>query len=130
MIEMVLLEETKETPNKVRWDAYIEGTRFSLYIPKWRVPEPWPRLIYVTVNPYVQKQVPRVSPALACQAPESCKQSIVTHVKKLENKTQTIKYQPEGDPSDWEIGQPYIPDPLTFGEAERLTITVEWAQSR
>ena len=65
MVEMALLEETKETENKVRWDADIEGTRFSLYIPKWRVPEPWPRLIHVTVSPHTQQRPLSLSPATA-----------------------------------------------------------------
>lgn len=29
----------KETENKYRWDADIDGVRFELYIPKWRVPD-------------------------------------------------------------------------------------------
>ena len=126
MVEMALLEETKETDNKVRWDADIEGTRFSLYIPKWRVPEPWPRLIHVTVSADTQERPLSLSSALARQAPESRKQPIVTHLKKFREHTQTIRYQPEGDASAWEIGEPYIPIPMTYGEAERLTITVKW----
>ena len=53
-MEMTRLDETRETPNKVRWDANVEGTVFSLYIPKWRVPEPWPYSIWVKVIPRPQ----------------------------------------------------------------------------
>lgn len=128
MIEMALLEEAKETDNKVRWDADVEGMRFSLYIPKWRVPEPWPRLIHVTVSLYTQQRISLLSQAVASKSPESCNKSIVAHLKKFLEHTQTIRYKPEGDPSDWEIGEPYIPILITHGKAERLTMTVEWAK--
>jgi len=126
MIEMALLEEAKETDNKVRWDADIDGTRFELYIPKWRVPEPWPRLIRVTIEPHTQQHPRSLSLATASEAPESRKEPIVTHLRKYREQTQTIRYRSEGDPSAWEIGEPYIPIPMTYGEAERLTITVKW----
>jgi hypothetical protein len=83
VVEMALLEETKETDNKVRWDADIEGIRFSLYTPKWRVPEPWPLQIHVTVSPHTQQQPLSLSPAAVHKAPESRKESIVTHLKKF-----------------------------------------------
>ena len=47
LIEMTRLEAAKETDNKLRWDVDIDDTRFSLYIPKWRVPQPWPSRIWV-----------------------------------------------------------------------------------
>jgi hypothetical protein len=40
----------KETPNKLRWDVLVEGAPFELYIPKWRVPRPWPRRIVVRLS--------------------------------------------------------------------------------
>jgi hypothetical protein len=43
MIEMALLKPSKETENKLRWSTYMnDGSKFHLYVPKWRVPEPWP----------------------------------------------------------------------------------------
>jgi len=126
MIEMALLEEAKETDNKIRWDTRIDGTRFSLYIPKWRVPEPLPRLIHVTISPYTQQQSLTLSPAAAHTVPESRKEPIVAHLKRVKEHTQTIRYQPEGDASAWEVGEPYIPTPMTYSEAERLTIMVQW----
>jgi len=126
MIEMALLEQSRETDKKVRWDADVDGTRFSLYIPKWRVPEPWPRLIDVTVGPRAQEKPDTLSPTDACHAPESRNKPIVAHLKKYAECTQTIRYRPEGDSEGWEIGEPYIPTPMTFGGAERLTIEVKW----
>lgn len=126
MIEMALLAEVKETDNKVRWDADMDGTRFSLYIPKWRVPEPLPHLVHVTVSPCTRQQSPTLSPAAAHTTPESRKKPIVAHLRKFQKHTPTIRYQPEGEASAWEVGEPYIPTPMTYGETERLTITVQW----
>ena len=48
----------KETDNKVRWTADVDGVTFSLYVPKWRVPEPWPSRIRVTVVPNSSETLP------------------------------------------------------------------------
>ena len=130
MVETALLEESKETDNKVRWDADIEGTTVSLYIPKWRVPEPWPGLIHVTVSPGGRSQSSSLSEARARRFPELLKQPVVARIKKFEEKTQTIRYQPEGDRLAWEIGEPYIPTPMTYDGAQRLLITMKWEPSR
>jgi len=124
MIEMVLLEETKETENKVRWDADIEDTKFSLYIPKWRVPEPWPQTIHVTITPYDQSKVSSISRLEAKNSPRLRYKPIIAHLKKYREHTQTIRYQPEGDPKGREIGEPYIPYHMTYDGAGHLTITV------
>ena len=126
MIEMALLAENKETDNKVRWAADVQGTSFKLYIPKWRVPEPWPHLIHVTVSQLEAEKPLRLSREAAEAHPESCSRSIVAHLRKYREQTQTIRYRPEGDEKEWEIGEPYIPTAMTFDEAERLTITVDW----
>ena len=51
MIEMHLMP-SKETDRKLRWATYVEEdeTEFKLYIPKWRVPRPWPAVIRVSVR--------------------------------------------------------------------------------
>lgn len=126
MIETVLLESTKETDNKIRWDADIDGARFSLYIPKWRVPKPLPTFIYVTVLPYTRQKYFALSPANASNDPETCNQPIITNLRKFSEHTRTIRYQPEEDPSYWEIGEPYIPLSMTYDMAEQLTIIVNW----
>jgi hypothetical protein len=127
MIEMALLKEVKDTENKVRWDAKIDCANFELYIPKWRVPEPWPSLIHVTILPYDREQLLVLSKATAYKFPESRKSPIITHLKRFKEHTKTIRYQPEGDITGWEIGEPYIPIPMTYDGADRLTITVQWA---
>jgi hypothetical protein len=126
MIEMTLHSIAKQTDNKVRWDTEIEGTPFELYIPKWRVPEPWPQLIRVKVEDATQQRRPSLSRAAAAAAPDRRKEDIVVGVNKLREHTKTIRYQPEGDASDWEIGEPYIPFSLTQEGKQHLTITVRW----
>jgi hypothetical protein len=46
----VVLEQCGETHNKVKWAARLGDTTFNFYIPKWRVPEPWPDCIAVTIS--------------------------------------------------------------------------------
>jgi len=128
VIEMSLLEESKETDNKVRWDADIDGTRFSLYIPKWRVPEPWPRVIQVSIHPDADTSPTRLSRVEAHRDPTLRLQPIVTYLRRFKEHTKTIRYRPELDreKDEWEIGEPYVPIEMTFGGAERLTLTVNW----
>jgi len=126
MIEMALLTEAKETDNKVRWDADIDGTRFSLYIPKWRVPEPWPLKIRVTLSPRTQHRPSSLSPEVASQNPKSRLQPISAKLNKFQEHTKTIRYRPDRDASTWEIGEPYVPIPMTFDKAVSLMIDVTW----
>src|SRR5579883_3147894 len=101
MIEMELLEESKETENKVRWDADVEGVRFSIYIPKWRVPEPWPRIIQVAIGPQIETHIPPLTPSIVLHDPSIRMQPVVIHLRKDREHTRTIRYQPEGDPKTW-----------------------------
>ena len=126
MIEMTLLEESKETERKVRWDADVVGAPFSLYIPKWRVPEPWPRVIQVRITPSTDTPATHLSPADGLNHPLSRTRPIVTHTARVRWHTKTIRYRPDGDESEWETGEPYIPIAMTFEGSERLTLTVNW----
>jgi len=123
VIEMALLEEAKQTDNKVRWDADVDGTKFSLYVPKFRVPSPTPRHIQVDIS---ADGVGSTQPTAALRVVAPLDAPIVAQVIKFATHTKTIRYRPEGEASSWEIGEPYIPTPMTFGEAEQLTITVKW----
>jgi hypothetical protein len=62
MAEFVLMNPSKETENMLRWSDDIDGVNFSLYIPKWRVPKPWPSSILVVVDDKVARvQEKRIS---------------------------------------------------------------------
>lgn len=123
---MKLLKQSKETDNKVRWDADVDGTPFELYIPKWRVPEPWPQVIQVSVTQSTDTPATHLSPVNARDNPLSRMQPIVVHLRLVEPCTKTIRYCPVGDKSHWETGEPYIPIAMTFERAKQLKITIDW----
>ncbi len=133
LIEMTFFESSKETENKLRWNAKINETTFSLYIPKWRVPEPWPSKILVRVDP--QRNNVENTPNLKLNDIK-CNGSlrhepIIATVRKFFKHTKTIRYSPVGDKEGWEIGEPYIPFELTCGDLDTLRVIVFWdLQSR
>lgn len=129
MIEMHILESAKETDNKLRWDRFIDDTLFSLYIPKWRVPDPWPAIIFVGVSGKLDrhKGYTPVSPAVAEREPDVLKRPILAVLKWVSDHTLTARYAPDGDPKEWEIGEPYIPLSLLPKEPScPLLFEVNW----
>ena len=121
----------KETDNKYRWDHMEGNTPLEIYIPKWRVPDPYPQRIFVQIFepdesscPIVflhdQKRV-KVNPELRL-AP------ITAEVIYKEDKTRTIRYDPilEGNVAR-EIGSPYIPKALLDDPPQtQLVIMINW----
>ena len=128
LLEMTLFDSAKETDNKLRWDADVEQIRFSLYIPKWRIPQPWPSHIWVGVAPrrVSSEESPNLSPDDVVSDSSLTHEPLVATVAKLTEHTETIRYRPLGDNKLWEIGEPYVPIPLTHGGAERLRLIVLW----
>ncbi len=49
MNNVYLLHYDKETDNKIRWATIIDGAPFTFYIPKWRVPDPAPSTIKISL---------------------------------------------------------------------------------
>ena len=128
LIEMTQFKSAKETDNKLRWDSDIQGVLFSLYIPKWRVPEPWPSKIWVKVNLCRNSGKDEANLSLSNVKEDSTlrHEPIVNTVLKYEEKTQTIRYCPVGEKENWEIGEPYIPISMTSNKAEKLRIIILW----
>lgn len=128
LLEMRLFDSFKETTNKLRWDADVDGTKFSIYIPKWRVPEPWPSRILVNVirRRFIADDSPNMTEAAAMADPVIRHEPIIATVTKFSMHTETIRYQPSGNTSNWEIGSPYIPFALTCDEADHLRILIQW----
>ena len=127
--DMVLLESRKETENKLRWDAQLTDAVFSLYIPKEQVPDPWPGRIRVRVEALEGRRPERP------REPRSVKtQPIEAIVERSEEKTKTVRYRPQGDPSDWEIGEPYVPfevlESLSTQIPPILKLVVQWDLTR
>ena len=125
MIEMALLKPSKETQNKLRWSTHVEedDAPFHLYIPKWRVPMPWPGRILVRIGSYVG------DPAAFDESPcleGRLEDSIRVLVGRVMDHTRTVQYAPVGEQESWQIGQPYIPYSLVPGSADLLVIEVEW----
>ena len=145
------LDLFKSTERKLRWDEEIDGTNFELYIPKWRVPEPTPRMVSVKIynatsispsrllelghNPEGQLShsdmlVLEKIGLNAEQIWERNDRLIVAAVKFYETKTQTVRYRPLGDPKDWEVGEPYVPiSELGNPYPKRLILLVGWVQT-
>ncbi len=121
MIEMHLMP-SKETDRKLRWATYVEEdeTEFKLYIPKWRVPRPWPAVIRVSVRE-ASGPLPPARPLRDLRAP------IRVRVKRVAEMVHSVRFAPHGNPETWEIGEPYIPYSLLPSEdAAEVDITVEW----
>jgi hypothetical protein len=132
-LEMDLFTSAKETDNKLRWDFIHDDTKFSLYIPKWRVPEPWPSTIYVGIMERREdgEDSPNMSASDVSDDPSIRSEPIVAMVTKYSEHTKTIRYQPVGSPDSWEVGEPYVPTSLTHNESESLRVIVCWdARSR
>ena len=129
MAEIALMNPSKETDNKLRWQADVEGVSFKLYIPKKRVPRPWPVRILVRVSDVLdtaqrQDRTPASTRKLGSSPLE---RPIGAIVEKVSEHTETVRFAPRGDPKDWEIGEPYIPySLLPSPSVKTLRIEVEW----
>lgn len=128
LLEMTRFDCAKETENQLRWDAEVELTCFSLYIPKWRVPQPWPSRIWVSVTQRrsSSEELANLSAEAVVADSSLTHEPLVATVAKVKEHSKTIRYRPLGNDKLWEIGQPYVPIPLTHGGAERLRLIVLW----
>lgn len=127
MFEM--LAYTKKTENKYRWDSIEFDTVFSLYIPKWRVPEPKPSSIYVNLFNFksYNKSIVNYSKNDIEIHPELRNRSIVSVIKWTSEHTKTARFDPIIGLNDAEIGSPYIPfDLLPDRIAKELVIEINW----
>src|SRR5437667_4156669 len=108
MVEVALMDPSKTTDNKLRWQAVVEGVNFKLYVPKWRVPRPWPTRILVRISDVPAGAQVRDQAATAASS-NSLERPICGIVERVREHTQTVRFAPQGDPRDWEMGEPYIP---------------------
>jgi len=123
MIEMVLLNPSKETERKLRWSVWIEkdDAPFHLYIPQWRVPQPWPAHLYVQIQAFEgdpSKFVPGVA------SPQE--NNIRILLRPVCDHTRTRRYAPLEDSNEWQLGEPYIPSSLIPTDSHLLVIEVHW----
>ncbi len=119
-----ILKYAKETSSYYRWDLMVDDTNFELYIPKWRVPQPCPLELRVTIS-----SVDEIDQGLL-ETKELKPRSMSPIIAKIgftEEKTKTIRYDPVLEYKDREIGSPHIPMSFLPAEAPlELVITVEW----
>jgi hypothetical protein len=132
MIEITLMDPSNETENKLRWQAYVKGVRFKLYIPKWRVPPPWPKRIIVGLTDSSVDGALAGESTLAHGTTPSIdlELPIVACVERIDDHTATVRFRPVGDQNMWEIGEPYIPYSLLPGnKCQKVQIGVRWDRS-
>ena len=109
----------KDTQNKLRWNGYVSGVSFKLYLPNHVVPEPTPKLIYVSMEhgPIVEQ------PTYERRDENGLRAS----AEFFEEHTETVRYRPVGESRNWIIGEPYIPKAaLPDSWPVRLGIVVRW----
>lgn len=129
LLEMNQLKAQKQTLNKLCWGADVHGITFSLYIPKWRIPAPWPARIWVDVFPRraAGDDRPNVTRADIERDGTLRHEPIVATVEMHKVcGNSTIHYRPTGDKQTWEIGEPYVPNSLTGDASQRLRLLVLW----
>jgi hypothetical protein len=132
MTEIALMDPSKETENKLRWKADVAGVEFKLYIPKWRVPRPWPTRIIVSIRDFYGDEASArsrhsVGPR---ETAEVIDRPIVAVLDKRKQHTNTVRFTPRGDQKTWEIGEPYIPTSLSpEAPPDAVEIEVRWDRS-
>ncbi len=125
----IIAEFKRSTRNKILWVADILGVEFRLYVPNWRIPKTIPKRILIKIyspneeinnKKFITENNIKINPQLKLS-------NIYSDVQKIKEHTKTIRFDPLGDPNDWEIGSPYIPKSI-FGNSndEELTIVVDW----
>ncbi len=123
--EAILMNPSRDTGNKLRWESQIDGLRFTFYVPKRRVPVPWPKQIVVAVSelPLVVHEMHTAASA----EPIDTHLPIVTTVGLDYRCLHSVRYRPIGEPATWEIGTTYIPYSLLRSDVPpRLQIEVRW----
>ncbi len=124
MEKTALMQLYTETPRKLVWKNVSGPVPFSLYIPKWRVPEPVPREILVRVGMRFSV-VP--SPVFKRGCLQGTSVPIQVRVHRVCENVNSVRFAPRGTTYDREIGEPYIPfDSLPCWNAQALCIEVQW----
>lgn len=129
MRQIALMNPSKETDNKLRWWADVDGVSFKLYIPKWRVPLPWPVRLEVVVDERAGKA--EVAPTQQIRSGSAAlEEPIIATVEKVAEHTETVRYRPVGSPDTWEMGEPYVPYAILSSPVpDRLRVEVRWDRS-
>jgi hypothetical protein len=125
------LNADRTTDNKCRWDFHPDGDSavFSLYVPKWRVPEPWPKFILVEFYPSDEFIPPpdQVSGRMVMNDPSVRQRSIAALIERKAEHLHSVQFRPVGPKDEWEIGEPYIPRSLLPTDSPQMfRFRVDW----
>jgi len=129
-MEKIFCEYDRDTENKYRWKAMVDNARLLIYIPKWRVPAPYPQWISVKIFEPADSRCPIV--VLHCKKEVEANQRlrlvpITAEVAFTEVMGHTVRYDPVLVGNDArEIGSPYIPFALCDSRPKRLVIVINW----
>jgi hypothetical protein len=130
-MEEIFCTYNKETDNKYRWDAMVDNAPLEIYIPKWRVPDPYPQWISVQIFEPAASRCPIV--VLHSKKEVEANQRlrlvpITAEVTFTEVKELTVRYDPVLVGNDArEIGSPYIPKTLLDDPPQtQLVIVINW----
>lgn len=125
--EVSVMEPSSETDNKLRCRADVGDATFNLYIPKWRVPKPWPRRIIVAIGRPINQELPSTRLGLSSRRTLERELPIVAVVDRFRDHTKTVRFRPRGDQEKWEVGEPYIPYALLPDKrAQTVELEVRW----
>ncbi len=128
-MKQIIAKWKKTTENKIIWTAYLGSVPFNLYIPKWRIPEPVPEKILIKIffsseevrdKKFISKTDIQLEPQLK-------RKKIYSDVHKFSEHSQTIRFDPNGESNNWEIGSPYLPKSILKGQDfKELSLVIEW----
>jgi hypothetical protein len=129
-MEKIFCDYYKDTANWYRWDAKIDDTLLEIYLPKWRVPDPYPLRISMEIyepSEYRRPIVP-LDQEEALANPRLRRAPIVAEVT-FTNKDRSpkVEYGPVLNDNVREIGDLFIPKTLLAGlTPKRLVIVIDW----
>ncbi len=129
ILKEVIAEWKKSTDNKMIYSANVNRVEFKMYIPKWRIPDSIPNEILIKIYPpdeIIQNK--RNFSRRDVEKDSFLKENVIhSEVYKVSVHTQTIRFDPKGNPLNWETGSPYIPKTLLREyDFEDLIIVIEW----
>ena len=108
----------------------VGNASLEMYIPKWRVPDPYPQRISVQIFEPADSRCPIVVPHGKKEVEANQRLRFVpitAEVTYMEDRTRTARYDPVLEGNDArEIGSPYIPFALCDSRPKQLVIVIKW----
>ena len=130
-MEKIFCDYYKDTTNWYRWDAKVDedDTLLEIYLPKWRVPDPYPLRISMEIHEPSEYRRPIVplNREEALANPRLRRAPITAEVTFTKDRSPKAEYGPVLDDDVREIGDLFIPKTLLAGlTPKRLVIVINW----